>query len=598
MKRVLCYLRITELSLPFLTQAFAILSACDESTATRAYWQVHQEHVLHGVVGCRCSGETIAVARIAGLQGIPQVSPTATSSRLSESSEFPFFSRMVAPDNGRGEVGAVISLLREFGWDRVTILNTDTQYAKDLVSEFKKAWLGDHSSNWTGEVAYSNTITLDANGGVDPRSASQALDSIPVDEPTVNSRVVLLVATEEHAFSILEAASKASFQPDTVYVGLSWIGAIPPTTSWLPSVPGYLGVTPFIDRDSTIYQDFFRRLLQARGVKIDDKRNVQDLLPPELNHWAVSYTVDSIVSMVRALSDLPPEQRLNGTAVTEKLRNSDGQPGITGEISLTKEGDRQNPQYTVLNYQTVDGNYEWVEVGRTGTVIGSVAMDGKLVCFAGTGCGVDIPDDSYPVPNVKLDTWVLVVIPMISIFLVLVACKYWRSRLGKRRIKENMTELERKMLAIQNIDDDLVDIDKQVEAAKQKKDRLIMARMTLKDNVPETWTDSTEVLVEVEPHDAQYWNVTERLQETMEDAHISKLWRIQNAALWSYYSFHKDRLSTYEVDTNEQSVWHGTSALDPSAIYKDRQDGFMMQYNVGTRYLLREEFFVFLQLLV
>ena len=30
---------------------------------------------------------------------------------------------------------------------------------------------------------------------------------------------------------------------------------------------------------------------------------------------------------------------------------------------------------------------------------------------------------------------------------------------------------------------------------------------------------------------------------------------------------------------NERRVWHGTSSLEPSAIYDDRQDGFMMQFS-------------------
>lgn len=33
------------------------------------------------------------------------------------------------------------------------------------------------------------------------------------------------------------------------------------------------------------------------------------------------------------------------------------------------------------------------------------------------------------------------------------------------------------------------------------------------------------------------------------------------------------------VQQNEQSVWHGTTNLDPSVIYNDRQDGFMMQFS-------------------
>jgi hypothetical protein len=96
---------------------------------------------------------------------------------------------------------------------------------------------------------------------------------------------------------------------------------------------------------------------------------------------------------------------------------------------------------------------------------------------------------------------------------------------------------------------------------------------------PDTWSDCDEILVEVPPDEDQYWQVAIRLQETMTDAHVSKLWRIQNTSLWTYYSFHKDRLSMNKIKHNERSVWHGTSSLDPAVIYNDRQDGFMMQFS-------------------
>jgi ABC-type branched-subunit amino acid transport system substrate-binding protein len=109
---------------------------CDETSAVRGYWDLRTNNVpVHGIVGARCSGASVSLARIAGLEQVTQVSPASTSSRLSNKEEFPFFSRMVAPDDSRGEVGALVSTLRWFGWQRVTILSTDTLYAKDYVSQ-------------------------------------------------------------------------------------------------------------------------------------------------------------------------------------------------------------------------------------------------------------------------------------------------------------------------------------------------------------------------------------------------------------------------------------------------------------------------------
>ena len=107
---------------------------CDETTAVRAYWDLRVENngiPVNGIVGARCSGASVSLARIAGLEGVHMVSPSATSAMLSNKDEFPFFSRTVAPDNSEGEVGALVETLNWFGWKRVSILSTDTIYVSD-----------------------------------------------------------------------------------------------------------------------------------------------------------------------------------------------------------------------------------------------------------------------------------------------------------------------------------------------------------------------------------------------------------------------------------------------------------------------------------
>ena len=102
---------------------------------------------------------------------------------------------------------------------------------------------------------------------------------------------------------------------------------------------------------------------------------------------------------------------------------------------------------------------------------------------------------------------------------------------------------------------------------------------------PGTWTtgsddDGKKILFEVTQHEDEYWIVQEKLQESMKNAYISKLWRIQNEDQWANYVLqNKVRLETLQgTPTREQLVWHDTSNLDPSAIYRDKQDGFMMQH--------------------
>jgi hypothetical protein len=99
-------------------------SGCDSALAGPAYWDKRRNwgQPLHGVVGGRCSGASMAIARIAALEQVLQIAPSATSSKLNDRVEFPYFYRTAAPDDSTGEIGALVSMLRHFGWDRVTIL--------------------------------------------------------------------------------------------------------------------------------------------------------------------------------------------------------------------------------------------------------------------------------------------------------------------------------------------------------------------------------------------------------------------------------------------------------------------------------------------
>ena len=540
---------------------------CDETAAAKAYWDIRNEWggFVHGVVGCRCSGASIAVGRITNLDNVPQVSPSSTSPKLGDKDDFPLFSRLVGPSSSEGEIGAMVAMLRSFGWDRVTILGTDTQYAKDYTTAFEELWKGNHqeagSEPWEGKVAYSSTITFDTEGRVDADSVTAALDGVPTDDPNKNSRVVLLVADASEAYPVLQMAGELGFQPDTIWIGpQSWVGRLPPngTAFDMPTYPGYIGLTPFRNRDSE-YQTFLERLQAMQ------RANGLDVMT-ELPDYTAEFLVDSILALVKALSAIPSNSHRNGSLVTSVLRNLTFQ-GVSGQVSFTQEGDRRDPLYTIFNMQILDGTPKWVEVGSAGTSWSKPELD--KICFAVAGCNAEsFPSDKYPVPAKPIETWVIVVIAILGVLLIAVLLKYWRSRRKKANIK----------LRLMEIDDELCGIDGKVKGAKQRQARLMQKRAALTEK-PVTWSASDQVLVEVLPRDPQYWKVCKRLKEDMNDAHISKLWRIQNISLWTYYSFHRDRLEMNKIDHNEKSVWHGTSKADPSIIYDDRQDGFMMQYS-------------------
>jgi ABC-type branched-subunit amino acid transport system substrate-binding protein len=412
-------------------------SECSESAAVRRYWELrtqNQNIPPHGIIGARCSEASIALAHTSGLECVPMLSPSSGTAQFSSSpDEFPFFSRMVAPDNERGGVGALIALLRAFEWERVRILATDTEYATDMVNEFQKLWVGEHGS-WTGS-ADSHTLRRDIRDPtrkkMDREFVERTLQAIPKD-----SRIILLVAHAEHAYEILKIAQDINFQPDTVWVGpSSWVdrmdGDVAELEKKLPNYPGYLGIAPFRNRDDPIYKDYLSGLQKWQGSL---NKTVLEDLPP-----FASETVDAIIVMAKALSETPANQRRVGSVVVDRLR-SIAINGVSGRVEFDPTtGDRKNPMYSIYNARSETGKLVWEKVGDVGIVVGSAEMSFDNVCFAQFGCGAEnTPLDTYPEAKVPLPPWVMAVLAILSLLFLALAFKYWRSRKSKNSIKAEL----------------------------------------------------------------------------------------------------------------------------------------------------------------
>jgi type II secretory pathway pseudopilin PulG len=362
--------------------------------------------------------------------------------------------------------------------------------------------------------------------------------------PCCHSRVVILNDHHQHGFPILKIAQEMNFQPDTIWVGGDWGDRLPldDDLSLLQSVPGYLGFAPRRNRNG-YYVNYLSRLQNAQRA---EGRQPWDELPS----YTAEYMVDSIVSIARALSSLPTTLRRSGSNVTSRLQNLIFE-GVSGEVSFTEKGDRRDPRYTLFNLQKKNNEEAaWVPVGEVGLDVGSAVLTEGIgsICFASFGCGLDEPpSDKFPVDppdKEELDVWVPIIISVIAALLLFVTCQYFRTR----------NKLEK-------IDNELLDIDKQVEIAKLKQASLILQRSELQEK-PDTWSDSTDRLVAVPPEDGQYWTIDARLKSAMPDAHISKLWRVQNKSLWSYYSFHRDRLTRHNTDDFIRSALSGVTPTD------------------------------------
>lgn len=334
-------------------------------------------------------------------------------------------------------------MMHHFGWERVTTLATDLPFSQDMTNEFRRLWAGRVEGDWKGEVIYSDTIRTNAEGNVEMSSVRRALDNIPTDDPTKNSRIIFLAAHSRHAYRILEEAHTKGFQPDTIWV---WGGrediSKPLDFSWLPDVPGFFGVGPMINRDE-ISQSFMRELQSYQNV---EGHEVLTKLPQ-----FAAETVDAVRVLVEAIGAAP--DRRDGDAIVEYLRKLEFE-GVSGHVEFTEQGDRKDAMFSIFNAQNAsseDKSITWTEVGTTGTSLGSVELNNGIegVCFAVVGCGLDeAPEDKYPVDPITLPKWVLVLMIILGVLLLAALFKYWRSRRSKKSIKAELETLRESIVGM------------------------------------------------------------------------------------------------------------------------------------------------------
>lgn len=89
-----------------------------------------------GVIGPQTTAVTLKLANMGRVFRVPQVSYLATSPRLSDTAEFPFFFRTVPSDYH--QANAIIELLNEFGWNYVSIVYSDSEYGETGFESIKK----------------------------------------------------------------------------------------------------------------------------------------------------------------------------------------------------------------------------------------------------------------------------------------------------------------------------------------------------------------------------------------------------------------------------------------------------------------------------
>ena len=545
-------------------------ATCEPNDSARAYWDIVQQwntnntnnngttttttttRAPHGLIGAYCSSASKELAVLSSVQKVPQLSPVSSSAVLSNKTQYPYFSRLVGPDNEFGQVGALVSLLRNFSWSHVGVVFTNEQYSRDFAKTFQDLWKQKRIDKPRASIAYSYEITVSDDDMVDLESVLSFMSDSRVTDRHINARGIVLIARESHALDILQKVREngkgTAFPPESIWIGTdAWVEKTKYQEGNDKLEPGYIGLTFYQDRLSPEYVRFFERI---NDMAVADNGGPL-FRPGEVPDYSAATLVDSIVALAMALSRMAPIEWNNGSKVNDMLRSLNFN-GVSGSVAFTQNGDRLDPSFGIFN-TVLNKTSNTVNWNAVGTVKWSDAAEDQWVanytdvCFD-TECQITLaPDDTYYV--FPLPIWAVVVIVVAALGFAALLVRYCRS---SYRIRAYTA---------------------MIHTATEELNRLIQDRF----QSPEHWEEGREGLVEVLPTKDEYWEVLEQLRETMSDAHISHLWRVQNHSLWAYYSSHKDRWTLLGTDHNEQRVWHGTSNVDPDVICSDPQDGFIMQ---------------------
>ncbi|KAG7333497.1 hypothetical protein KOW79_003632 [Hemibagrus wyckioides] len=95
------------------------------------------DSAVTAVIGDSASTQSISIARVLGLFGIPQVSHYATCSCLSDKHQYPAFFRTIPSD--QHQAAALARMVRHFGWTWIGALRSDTDYGNYGMASFLKA---------------------------------------------------------------------------------------------------------------------------------------------------------------------------------------------------------------------------------------------------------------------------------------------------------------------------------------------------------------------------------------------------------------------------------------------------------------------------
>ncbi len=173
----------------------------DPLTAVRAARGLVEQEGVHAIVGPNASSAALPIAReVAGGLGIPTISPSATSPRLTDVDDGGFFFRTALSDAFQGPVLA--DLVRDRGFENVGLIYQEDAYGQGLADAFEESWTGTlrRIAVGTAQSDFTTELALSADQG---------------------AQILFVVAFEGPALAIVSQALEAGIYDQFVFCDAS-----------------------------------------------------------------------------------------------------------------------------------------------------------------------------------------------------------------------------------------------------------------------------------------------------------------------------------------------------------------------------------------
>ncbi|MGH8925171.1 MAG: branched-chain amino acid ABC transporter substrate-binding protein [Acidimicrobiia bacterium] len=304
---------------------------CSAEGGTAGAQRLVTDTQIVAVIGTSCSSAALGVAdKIFGDQGIPLVSPSNTSPALTNpGTHNPFYLRTAHNDSIQGAVVAQFAF-EELGATSAATIHDGSPYAEGLANAFAASFqaaggtITDQVSIQVGESDYSSILTDLATGGPE-------LLYYPIF--VGEGGLITQQAVENGSFTYL-AGSDGMFTPD-------WIAA-----AGAENANGVYISGPDLSQllgDADFYENQF---LPAYNEAYGE--------PTSVFH---AHAFDAVNIVLTAIASVAIEDgdtlHIPRTALKDALFETDGFPGLTGNLTCNETGDCQ-PSATI-GVVTVEG---------------------------------------------------------------------------------------------------------------------------------------------------------------------------------------------------------------------------------------------------